>query len=572
MALDLMPIQYQLEVLEPLGAELNRRQLEAGRYTLGRSGDCDVVLDVKGLSRKHVTLDVLADGGAIIHDADSTNGTRLDGQLVSHAATAGDFVLDLGAAVLRFRALDPALADLAYRTAQDKASPPEASREQGQATAALNLSDALRDDFRRHSSDLPDPAMLIQAVLGAWRQTLRASAIALEDVKGQRLASHGNASEVWEEIWSNDHYTLLVDPSCPNPALAGKILGQLFDWLPPPPATSGESKTDTPIESFPGLWPADPELQRQLVALARVAGSAVSILLLGETGTGKDLLAKWIHACSPRSDGPFIAINCAALPQDLLEAELFGIEAGAATGVSARPGVFERAHGGTLFLDELGEMPADTQVRLLRVIEDGSLYRIGGSELLQVDIRLVSATNRDLEAAIDQRDFRLDLFHRLAAFETRVPALRERQDDLAGLAIYFFNAALSASGQRSPGMTRQALIALQQWHWPGNIRELKQAVSSATALLHRGEALDQSHLPQRLAGLKIDPATVDANNKIKTLADAVSAAEAQAIGAAIQASDGVPEKAWTQLGIGKTTFYKKLKELEIDASSGERMP
>jgi len=334
---------------------------------------------------------------------------------------------------------------------------------------------------------------------------------------------------------------------------------------------SGAGRTSTPIESFPGVWPADPELQRQFVALARVAGSAVSILLLGETGTGKDLLAKWIHACSPRSDGPFIAINCAALPQDLLEAELFGIEAGAATGVSARPGVFERAHGGTLFLDELGEMPADTQVRLLRVLEDGSLYRIGGSELRPVDIRLVSATTRDLAAAIDERAFRLDPFHRLAAFETRVPALRERPDDIAGLAIHFFNAALAANGQRSPGMTRQALMALQQWHWPGNIRELKQAVDSATALLHPGEALDQSHLPQRLSGLTLDPRSLTrSEEEPHTLADAVAAAEARAIRAALRASDGVPETAWTMLGIGKTTFYKKLKELEIDPDSEER--
>ena len=567
-----MSIRYQLEVLEPLGAELSCQQLEAGEYTLGRARHCEIALGVSGLSREHLSLEVLPDGGVVLTDAGSTNGTRIDGRLIGRSATSGDFVLDLGAAVVRFRALDPALADLAYRTDQPPVAAPDSNSAPDPATTVLSLGRSLREAYKEAGPALPDPARLIQPALAAWCDCLRATAIALRDRDGRIVAYHGPASRALTEVWSNEHFSLALEGDSATQQIAGDILGSFLDWLPPASSPVVKAEARAPSEYFPGVWPSDETFQRQLVALARVAGSAVSILLLGETGTGKDLLAKWIHACSPRSDGPFIAINCAALPQDLLEAELFGIEAGAATGVSARPGVFERAHGGTLFLDELGEMPADTQVRLLRVIEDGSLYRIGGSELRQVDIRLVSATNRDLEAAIDQRDFRLDLFHRLAAFETRVPALRERQDDIAGLAIYFFNAALSASGQRSPGMTRQALIALQQWRWPGNIRELRQAVSSATALLHPGEALDQSHLPQRLAGLKIDPATVDANNKIRTLADAVSAAEAQAIGAAIQASDGVPEKAWTQLGIGKTTFYKKLKELEIDASSGERMP
>ena len=566
-----MSIHYQIEILEPLGAELSRHQLEAGRYMLGRASDCDVVLGVSGLSRRHLSLEVLADGGAVIEDQGSTNGTRLDGRVVCRAAVAGDFVLDLGAAVLRFRALDPALGDLAYRTDQPSAHDTSAERDPEPATAALNLNEALRQDLWRACETLPDATPLLQRVLPAWRESLRARTIALHDGAGQTLAIQGDPGTPLEETCSNEHYALLLDQGCPSARLAAEQLGLLLDWLPPRPDSETQVKSSTAIESFPGVWPSDPELQRQFVALARVAGSAVSILLLGETGTGKDLLAKWIHACSPRSDGPFIAINCAALPQDLLEAELFGIEAGAATGVSARPGVFERAHGGTLFLDELGEMPADTQVRLLRVLEDGSLYRIGGSELRPVDIRLVSATNRDLEAAIDDRAFRLDLFHRLAAFETRVPALRERPDDIASLAIHFFNAALAANGQRSPGMTRQALMALQQWHWPGNIRELKQAVDSATALLHPGEALDQSHLPQRLSGLTLDPRSLTrSEEETHTLADAVAAAEARAIRAALRASDGVPETAWTMLGIGKTTFYKKLKELEIDPDSEER--
>ena len=567
-----MSIRYQLEVLEPLGAELSRQQLEVGKYTLGRSQDCDIALRVSGLSREHLMLEVLPDGGVILTDAGSTNGTRLDGRLIGRSATSGDFALDLGAAVLRFRALDPALADLAYRTDQPLDPAPKSHAEPDPATAVLSLAQSLRDGYRRAGPALPDPAMLIQPALAAWRDTLRASAIAFRDRDGRIVAHHGTTSEPMTDAWSNDDYTLALDAECPNHVLAGTVLGSFLEWLPPPPSAVVAAGASPPSDSFPGVWPSNKTFQRRMVALQRVARSAVSVLLLGETGTGKDLLARWIHTCSPRAEGPFVAINCAALPQDLLEAELFGIEAGAATGVSARPGVFERAHGGTLFLDELGDMPPDTQVRLLRVIEDGRLYRIGGSELRQVDIRLVSATNRDLEAAIEQRDFRLDLFHRLAAFETRVPALRERPDDIAALAIHFFHAALTANGQRSPGMTRQALMALQQWRWPGNVRELKQAVDSATALLHPGEALDQSHLPERLSGITIERhETVCPDDGSVSLSDAVARAEHDTIKAAIRASEGVPEAAWTRLGIGKTTFYKKLKEHGLDLNPPDRI-
>jgi DNA-binding NtrC family response regulator len=566
-----MAFHYQIEVLEPLDADLSRYQLEAGRYVLGRSSDCDLVLDVTGLSRRHLCLEVLADGGALVTDQGSTNGTHLDGRPIERAAVNGDFVLDLGAAVLRFRALDPALADLAYRTDHAPQTVPETRSSPDPATAVLGLAQSLRDAYRSAGPALPDPAGLIQPALAAWCDALQSSAIALKTRDGRTLAQHGAASEACKAVWSNEAYTLDLDPDCPNLTLAGDVLGSFLEWLPRPLPGVVKADTSSPGESFPGVWPSDKAFQRQMVALQRVARSKVSVLLLGETGTGKDLLARWIHARSPRADGPFVAINCAALPQDLLEAELFGIEAGAATGVTARPGVFERAHGGTLFLDELGDMPPETQVRLLRVLEDGSLYRIGASELRPVDIRLVSATNRDLEEAIEQRDFRLDLFHRLAAFEVRVPALRDRQGDIAALAIHFFNAALSASDQRSPGMTRQALLALEQWHWPGNVRELKQAIDSATALLHPGEALDQSHLPSRLARLMVEDREPDAPcHGSSTLADAVARAEHEAIAAAIRASNGVPEAAWTRLGIGKTTFYKKLKEydLELSASDG----
>lgn len=563
--IDMPRIRYSLELLEPLDAPLSRRQLDVGRYRIGRGAGCEVRIEVAGVSREHSEIQVLESGGMIVRDLDSTNGTRIDGKPVREAAISGDFVLDLGAVRLRLTEHADALSELAYETgfvatANSSATPPVAERYTQHQSIRASLRDALWGTLPQGS--LPDAA---SRALNAWLEPIGCKSLSLLDEEGRILAAAGSA-QATHELARGEYWRLLADRP-PTDPLSAELIEPLLEWLPRDTCEAMEAAS-RPTAAFPGVESAHRELRRRMEALRRIARSRVSVLLLGETGVGKDVFARWLHACSPRADGPFVAINCAALPRDLLDAELFGIEKGAATGVEARPGVFERAHGGTLFLDELGDMSIETQVRLLRALEEGRIHRIGGKRLVEVDVRLIGATHRDLAQDIEEKRFRLDLYHRLAGFEATIPALRERREDIAPLAIHFFTRALADNGLSSPGITAAALLALQHWHWPGNVRELRQAVASATATLQNGEALDHNHLPLRIASLPLDRSPPSERTPVESLAAAVAKAERQALEDALAACDGNPERAWQHLEIGKTTFYKKLKEHGLARDSG----
>ena len=554
-------IRYSIEVLDPVGANLSRRQLDRGRVVIGRGGECDVHIDARGVSREHVSVEVLADGGCILRDLGSTNGARLDGRRFQEAACRGDFELDLGGARLLFHEHSGDPAGLAFRTGLDSVpvAPGPALPGTQQLTIAARLREALWCEFAR---DQPRFSELMPRVAASFASALGLDALRVTDCDGHVCAAFGIDTEMALVI-EHGGWRVYVDNdgTARYPALAA-TLAPLLDLL---PEIAPVATRDNVVFDPPGLPSRNEELLRRLRALQRVARSRVNVLVFGETGSGKDALARWVHDCSPRRAGAFVAINCAALPRDLLEAELFGIERGAATGVDARAGVFERASGGTLFLDELGDMPAETQVRLLRAVEEGRILRIGGKHLVQIDVRLIGATHRDLAAEVEAGRFRLDLYHRLAGFEIRLPPLRERREDIAPLAIHFFQRALAENGLRSPGMSSAALATLQAWHWPGNVRELRQVVETATAMLHAGEALDRSHLPERLRSQPLDPGAADripiasSGNDDETLAGVVERAEAGALRAAI-ARHGHGEAAWRALGIGKTSFYKKLRE------------
>ncbi len=554
-------VRYSLEVLTPLDVMVSLRQLDVGRYRIGRGATCAIRIGTNGVSREHSELQVLESGGMIVRDLDSTNGTRIDGKPIREAAIFGDFVLELGAVRLRLTEHADALSALAYETgfvaaANPPATPPVAERYTQHQSVRASLRDALWRVLPQRS--LPDAA---SRALDGWLEPVGCKSLRLIDDGGRILAAAGGV-EATHELARGEYWRLLAD-RLPTDPLSARLIEPLLEWLPRDTCEATEG-APLPTTAFPGVESTHRELRRRMEALRRVARSRISVLLLGETGVGKDVFARWLHACSPRASGPFVAINCAALPRDLLDAELFGIEKGAATGVEARPGVFERAHGGSLFLDELGDMPIETQVRLLRALEEGRIFRIGGKRLVEVDVRLIGATHRDLAKDIEEKRFRLDLYHRLAGFEATIPPLRERREDVAPLAIHFFTQALSDNGLSSPGITAAALLALQQWHWPGNVRELRQAVASATATLQHGEALDHAHLPARIASLPLNPAASSPTGTfLRPLAEVVAQAERQALEEALTACDGIPERAWQQLGIGKTTFYKKLKEHDL---------
>ncbi|EYS97337.1 Fis family transcriptional regulator [Cupriavidus sp. SK-4] len=229
--------------------------------------------------------------------------------------------------------------------------------------------------------------------------------------------------------------------------------------------------------------------------LQRAAASNVTVLLLGETGVGKERFAQALHSVSGRADKPFIAVNCAAIPDELIESELFGVEKGAFTGASqSRPGRFERAHGGTLFLDELGELSASAQSKLLRVLQEGEVERVGGTGTRKVDVRLVAATNVDLAEAVKQGTFRKDLYYRLNVYPVTIPPLRERLDDIRPLAERFVARYGARHGKRIVGITDRALAELRHYDWPGNVRELENVIERGVILASQGGQITADHL------------------------------------------------------------------------------
>ena len=313
----------------------------------------------------------------------------------------------------------------------------------------------------------------------------------------------------------------------------------------------GERTAETPPP--PGLGPGMSKLYRRA---GKVARGEVPVLILGESGSGKEVMARWLHARSRRAAGPFLAVNCAALPKELLESELFGIEKGVATGVEARPGLLERGSGGTVFLDEVGDMAPETQAKVLRILENPTLFRVGGRTPVQVDVRFLAATNRDLEALVEEGGFRRDLYHRLAAFEVKLPPLRERREEIPALAARFFHRELAKSGAASPGITRAALAALVRHAWPGNVRELQNEIAKAALLLEPGEPLDLPHLSPRLRGARARPPPSPSTRPSAGPSGKPSRSPSPPPG-------GDAARAMEILGVSRTTYYRKLKELEL---------
>jgi transcriptional regulator with PAS, ATPase and Fis domain len=253
--------------------------------------------------------------------------------------------------------------------------------------------------------------------------------------------------------------------------------------------------------THPNVVARSPKMQEVLATVERVAPTNATVLLGGESGVGKDLIARAIHEKSRRASGPFLKINSTAIPENLLESELFGFEKGAFTGaVASKPGKFELADKGTLFLDEIGDVPPVTQVKLLRVLQEREFERLGGTRTVKVDVRLIAATNRDLRAALEQGTFREDLYYRLNVVPIDIAPLRERKEDIPDLANLFISRFTGESGKPVEGITPEAMQILVNYHWPGNVRELQNIVERACALA-KGSVLTPAdiHLDTRSA-------------------------------------------------------------------------
>ena len=300
--------------------------------------------------------------------------------------------------------------------------------------------------------------------------------------------------------------------------------------------------------------------------LARVADSETTCLITGESGTGMELVARGIHLRSARRDGPFVAINCAAMPETLLESELFGHVKGAFTDARAtRPGLFVKASGGTLFLDEIGEMPAGMQVKLLRAIQERMVRPVGGDTELPFDTRIVAATNRDLETEVEEKRFREDLFYRINVVRIQVPALRARGSDILVLAQHFLERYASQSRRAVVGLTTGAADKLLSYAWPGNVRELQNCIERAVALA-QFDKIGVDDLPEKIRDYKATRIAVDSNDPSELLA--MDEVERRYIQRVLEAVGGNKTLAAQVLGFDRRTLYRKLDRAKDDASAG----
>ena len=340
-----------------------------------------------------------------------------------------------------------------------------------------------------------------------------------------------------------------------------------------------EDQTSNPSAEIIGNAPAMQEVFR---AIGRLAQSHITVLINGESGTGKELVARALHRHSPRADNAFVALNMAAIPQELMESELFGHEKGAFTGAnSRREGRFEQARGGTLFLDEIGDMPAATQTRLLRVLQDGEFFRVGGVDSIKADVRIIAATHQKLESLVETGAFREDLFHRLNVIRIHVPKLSERREDIPRLLTHFLTAASTELDVETKTLSEDALQVLTQLPWPGNVRQLENTCRWLTVMAAGREVLlsdlptellqHHDEVPEGVAESWHEQLAGWANRQLaeghsNVLRQALPLFESIMIEAALQHTDGRKAEAAELLGWGRNTLTRKLKDLDLSAT------
>ncbi len=563
------PPGFLLKILAEDGTSVRRFHLVPGEHLVGSGPEAAVHVEALGVSRRHARIDVLADGGAVVRDLQSKNGTFVGGKRIGEAAVCGFTMVTFGSVQAVLQPADPERTQVLLGSGEIPLPSPEREGK-GETTHGLHpmerLAESLEEVLPSLAEGLTSPAEAADELVHRWLATLpigRAEILRAGPAGETVIAAASTLERVPRDVAALDEEgpdgwrLRLRFPSSVNLAPLRPLLRLALASLAARSARRRPEKVEAATAPSappppPGLGPETSKIYRRA---GKVARGDVPVLILGESGSGKEVLARWVHARSRRGSGPFLAVNCAALPKELLESELFGIEKGVATGVEARPGLLERGSGGTVFLDEVGDMAPETQAKVLRVLENTSLFRVGGRSPVQVDVRFVAATNRDLHALVEDGGFRRDLYHRLAAFEVKLPPLRERREEIPALAARFFHRELEKNGLASPGITRAALGALVQHAWPGNVRELQNEIAKAALLLEPGEPLDLQHLSPRLRLESGAPPPL-------TLEETVRRAEREAFAVALAAAQGDAAQAMELLGVSRTTYYRKVKELE----------
>jgi two-component system, NtrC family, response regulator AtoC len=591
------------------GAERSSRVIEladGAEITFGRSRAATVMVDHDSVSRLHAR--VRRHGETIaVEDLGSRNGTRIDGARITgitELGNGGELAVGPATAVLGATSPIASRARVADSEAFEGRLAAELDRvtryHRRAAVVALRIAggELGRDVGKEVSKDVNEDVidalatlvrpMDLLAEIGGHQFALLAPELSRDEVEVvmRRFIEEARALHtdvrVGIAMAPEDGVSAEELIGASRSALrAARAPGALMH---PPPRTPV-----APSE----LVVIDPAMKHLYATLERIAAASITVLVFGETGVGKELVVERLHRASPRREHPLIKLNCASLPETLLESELFGHERGAFTGADRRKlGFFEAAHGGTLFLDEIGEMPLSLQAKLLRVLERKHITRVGGTQELPVDVRVVAATHRDLDAEVRAGRFREDLYFRIAGFTVYVPALRDRKADLLPLAEHFLRKVAAENGQVAPQLDDSARAALARHDWPGNVRELKNAMERAQVLQTSG-TISVEHLPERLIGSAMGAAigaAMGAAMGASSGAGARSAAipagpvgnvvgegrfrtqlaliEHSAIAEALEAAGGNQTHAAARLGISRRTLIYKMEKLGLKPQPG----
>jgi transcriptional regulator with PAS, ATPase and Fis domain len=437
--------------------------------------------------------------------------------------------------------------------------------------------------LKRGHSEGPPGEVIIGALTTIGRSP--GNTLVLDDARVSRhhavVRLHEDGSFVVSDLGSsngtylNGRRVLLPERMRHNDELT--IGGTALRFLHPPSAAGARSASRDEDTTLSGDEPTGeltvvgtgPAMEAVFRLMTKAAASSIPVLIEGETGTGKELVARAVHAVSARGRAPFVAVNCAALPEALLESQLFGHRRGAFTGADRdRVGLFQAANAGSIFLDEVGEIPLGMQAKLLRVLQEGEITPLGETTPRQVDVRIISATNRYLADEVEARRFREDLFYRLSSFPITLPPLRERREDIPLLSERFVAEAAHGHRKRVSGIDPEALECLVGHEWPGNVRQLRNELQRAVVLLEDGEAVGLRHLSPRLrspgsAAPSPAPAEQPANGAATELRGARAAFEARHIAAVLERQGGNVSRAAEALGLSRMQLHRKLKEYGI---------
>jgi len=586
--------------------------------TLGSDADNELVLPAPGVSRRHVTVERV-DGGVRLVDLGSKNGILLDGARLERAELRRGTTVRLGRAVLRVEDVPSSEIDIAVVLAA-KAAGPAARRERstsstgdGATTSEVSPVVAL-DLIRRIEQQGLGSGQARQAeLLEACRRLLEARWLAVlalpipaaaaeepaaflayagslpddEEMAHLRAALAGTstatppAGDLLCHLAADARVALALRRQDAGPVRPWQL--DFFDFLASKVGSSSSPsggrnrrspRTADDLVLPPGFVPGpSPAMTRLLTSIRATVHSGLDVLLIGETGTGKELVARLVHGSGSTSAGPFIAINCAAIPADLLEAELFGVEGRVATGVDPRPGLFVRAEGGTLFLDEIGDMSEPMQAKLLRALQEREVLPIGAHRPKRINVRVVSASNKPLAELVRGGRFRADLYYRLRGLQFHLPPLRERLEDVPALVAYFATAASERYGKPVRGVSRRVLELLVRHDWPGNVRELRNEVERAVLLAEDHACLEERHFasirwqiehgPGEAAAAPPAPPSASPGAP-RSLAERVDELERQAIREALAVARQNKSRAARLLGITRNGLALKLKRLGLE--------